>query len=200
MGGLSWDTLHFSRIRYLRWPRVLHHGKRKSSSRADTFPWHDFYCHPTRVPHLRDLKSGCSKHPSLRMLSHLSCSANYTDLLCLCCSSVLPNLDFGCQLYSSATASHLRIIGVIYHAGVQVATGALQSCPILSLLVDAGVLPFGLHRQSVVARFWYGTQSLPCSPTCSTVLVTCLDYIFFSVNLHLPWLHFLCLPAISVFE
>lgn len=173
-------AMHFSRVRgAFRDPDLYLYGRRIPVVEQTRFLGIVFDSRLTWVPHIRDLKVACRKRLSLlRVLSHLSWGADRTVLLRIYRSLILSKLDYGCQVYSSATPARLRILESIHHAGVRLATGAFRSCPIPSLLVEAGVLPLDLHRQTVVSRFWYRTQSCPTNPTYTTLTDTSLDHVF----------------------
>ena len=51
----------------------------------------------------------------------------------------------------------------MHHAGIRIATGAFRSSPIQSLLVDAGILPLELIRQSQIIKYWVRAQRIPGS-------------------------------------
>ena len=70
-------------------------------------------------------------------------------------------LQYGCEIYSSATEACLRILDSLHHAGVRLATGAFGSSPIPSLLVDAGFLRLNLRRHSSLLRCWFRIQRVP---------------------------------------
>ncbi|KAK3890408.1 hypothetical protein Pcinc_005644 [Petrolisthes cinctipes] len=72
-------------------------------------------------------------------------------------------LDYGCEVYSSATDARLRVLDPVHHAGVRLATGAFRSSPIPSLLVDANEPPLDLCRQSLMVRCWHRLHRLPDS-------------------------------------
>ncbi len=69
-----------------------------------------------------------------------------------CTRPTLSKLEYGCEIYSSATDARLRIIKPVHRADVHLATGAFSSSPIPNLLVDAGVLPLDLHSQPLIMR------------------------------------------------
>lgn len=95
-------------------------------------------------------------------------SRPYT-LLCLYRSSTLSKLDYGCQVYSSATTFCLRILVSMHHAGVWLAKGL----PIVSHPKHSGP-----HRQSLPVRFWYRSNCLPGSKTFNILSDSTLDNIF----------------------
>ena len=80
--------------------------------------------------------------------------------------------------YASVTGPRIRILDAVHHAGTMLATGAFRSCPIPSLLVDAGAFPLTLRRQSLVAWLCYKCQCLPVSSTFITVHDTSFDPVF----------------------
>ena len=104
----------------------------------------------------------------LRVLSHTSWGADCKTLLRLHHSLILSKLSYGCEIYSSATISSLKMLDSVHHAGIRLATGAFKSSPIQSLLVDAGELSLDLYRQSSLIRFWYRLQRLPYSLACQS--------------------------------
>ena len=94
------------------------------------------------LPLLRDLKTVCQRRMSqLRFLSHVSWGVDRTILLRLYHSFLLSKLDYGSQVLASATSTRLRTLDSVHHGGIRLATEGFRSCPIPSLLVDAGVLP-----------------------------------------------------------
>ncbi len=107
----------------------------------------------------------------LRFLSHVSWGADRTILLRLYCSFILSKLDYGSEVYTSATSPRLRTLDSVHH-------GEIRPCPIPSLLVDAGMLPLDLHRQNQMARLWFRCQSLYDDPTYRAVTETSLDATF----------------------
>ncbi|WP_435336452.1 hypothetical protein, partial [Klebsiella pneumoniae] len=63
----------------------------------------------TWVPHLRYIKVACIKAMRLlRVLSHTSWGADRKTLLFLYKSLILSKLDYGSEIYSSATDARLR--------------------------------------------------------------------------------------------
>ncbi|MPC59506.1 hypothetical protein E2C01_053528 [Portunus trituberculatus] len=79
-------------------------------------------------------------------------------------------LEYGCEIYFSATDAQLRVLDSLHHAGVRLATGAFRTSPIPSLLVDAGFWPLNLRHQSLMLRCWFRTHRLPDSIPCVSIL------------------------------
>ncbi|KAK3894956.1 hypothetical protein Pcinc_001312 [Petrolisthes cinctipes] len=124
----------------------------------------------TWVPHLRTLKVSCLKALNLlRVLSHTSWGADRATLLRLYHIVIRSKLDYGCEVYSSATDARLRVLDPVHHAGVRLATGAFRSSQIPSLLVDANEPPLDLRRQSLMVRCWHRLHRLPDTLPCLAV-------------------------------
>lgn len=164
-------AVHFCRTRGIHPDPDLHlYGKRIPCREETRFLGLIFDNRLTWVPHLRALKTDCLRTMDLlKVLSHTSWGADRATLLYLHRSLILSKLEYGCEVYSSATPTRLRMLDSVHHAGVRLATGAFRSSPIPSLLVDAGVLPLDLQRQSLLLRCWYRLQRLPDSIACRAV-------------------------------
>ena len=165
-------AMHFCRIRGIHPDPDLYLSNRRISCVDSTrYLGLVFDTRLTWVPHLRSVKVACHKALSLlRILAHTSWGADRDTLLLLHKMLILPKLEYGSEVYSSATEARLRVLDSVHHAGVRLATGAFRSSPIPSLLVDAGVLPLDLRRQSVMMRCWFRSQRLPDSVSCQSIL------------------------------
>lgn len=165
-------VMHFCRLRGVHPDPDLYLGNRRLSCVESTrylgLVWDSRL---TWVPHLRYVKAACVKALSLlRVLSHTSWGADRSTLLLLHRSLILPKLEYGNEVYSSATDARLRVLDSVHHAGVRLATGAYRTSPIPSLLVDAGFMPLALRRTDSLLRCWYRAQRLPESPPCRAMM------------------------------
>lgn len=170
--ALKTAAIHFCRLRGVHPDPDLYLANRRISCVETTrYLGLVFDSRLTWVPHLRSVKAACQKALSLlRVLAHTSWGTDRDTLLILHQTLILPKLEYGNEVYSSATEARLRVLNSVHHAGVRLATGAFRSSPILSLLMDAGVLPLDLRRQTALMRCWYRIQRLPTSPSCVSVL------------------------------
>lgn len=78
-------------------------------------------------------------------------------------------MEYGVEIYSSATEARLHTLDSVHHTGIRLGTGEFHSSPIISLMVDAGVLPLDLRHQTPVRRYWYRIHRLPKSVTYITI-------------------------------
>ena len=158
-------VVHFCRIRGLHPdPDLSIKGQRIPCVDETKFLGLIFDRRLTWVSHLKMLKTKCMKALDIfKVLAHTSWGADRETLLRLHKSLILSKLLYGCEVYSSATPSRLKILDSVHHAGIRLATGAFKTSPIPSLLTDAGELPLDLHRQKALLRYWIRIQRLPNS-------------------------------------
>ena len=97
------------------------------------------------------------------MLSHSKWGPDRKHLLQLHNSLIVSKLSYGSEIYSSATKPRLNALNAVHHAGIRIATRAFRSSSIQSLLVDAGVFPLELIRQSHIIKYWVRAQRIPSS-------------------------------------
>ena len=116
------------------------------------------------VTHLRSLRLACQSPLDLRHLSHTTWVADRTTLLRLYLVLVRSKLDYGDHVYCTASLRTLRILNPVQSEGLCLVTGAFRSSPIISLHVEANVLPLDLHRESLVVKALLRPYFLPPSP------------------------------------
>ena len=72
----------------------------------------------TWVSHLRSVKAACQKALSpFRVLAHTSWGAD-KDTFLLHRTLILPKLEYGCEIYSSASEARLRVLDSVHHAAL----------------------------------------------------------------------------------
>ena len=175
-------AMHFCRIRGVHPdPDLYLYGRRLSCVEETRFLGLIYDSRLTWVPHLRHVKMACMRALSLlRVLSHTSWGADRQTLLLLHRTLILSKLEYGSEIYSSATEARLRVLDSVHHAGVRLATGAFCTSPIPSLLVDAGVFPLALRRQSSLLRCWCRLHRLPESASCVCVSEDSRSHLYVS--------------------
>ena len=88
----------------------------------------------------------------LKKLSHTSWGADRETLNTLYKATVISILDYGCQVYGSATEPTLKKLEPIHNEGTRIITGAFRSSPISSIHVEHGELPLDFHRNLVCLK------------------------------------------------
>ena len=107
-----------------------------------------FDSHLNFKQHIQYTKSKCKKALNLlAKLSHTTWGSDRGTLRTIYKATVMSILDYGSQIYSSATKSALRILDPVHNQGLRIMTGAFRSSPAMSLCVEAGEPPLQLHRE-----------------------------------------------------
>lgn len=92
--------------------------------------------------HIKQVKAKALKALNiLKKLSHTTWGADRETMLKLYKTTVLPILEYGSQIYSSASQSVLKSLDPVHHLGLRLATGAFRSSPTISIIVDSGDIP-----------------------------------------------------------
>ena len=99
--------------------------------------------------HVKQVKSKALRALNiLKKLAHTTWGADRKTMLKLYRATVLPIIDYGSQIYGSASESVLRKLDPVHHLGLRLATGAFRSSPTSSLIVDSGDMPL-CHRFNI---------------------------------------------------
>lgn len=136
------------------------------------------------IPHLKQLKIQCMKSmPLLKKLSRITWGADRKSLFHIYRSLIRSKLDYGCQVYSSATKTSLKMLNTIHHQGIRLCTGAFRTSPIESLYADAGEPPLTTRRDKLSLQLYSRIKSMPSTPTYNSV-INHQDEIFANQNYH----------------
>ncbi|KAL1447326.1 hypothetical protein WDU94_005622 [Cyamophila willieti] len=104
--------------------------------------------------HINQIKS-----KSLRALNVMKILSNRTwglrreTLRRLYFAYVLPILDYGSVLYSSACDSQLAKLNVVHNSAVRLISGAFRTSPIVSLLAEAAIPPLSVRRKILALNY-----------------------------------------------
>ena len=108
----------------------------------------------TFQPYIEQLKVDCTHRLNLlRVLSHTSWGADRKTLERLHSILILSKLDYGCQVYGSASTTNLDKLNVIHNTGLRLATGAFKSSPVESLYVESGFYSLEDRRIKLNLRY-----------------------------------------------
>ena len=122
------------------------------------------------MAHIKDLRTRCLRGLQLlSSLSRLKWEADRTTLLHIYRSLVRSRLDYGCQIYASATASTLKVLDPVHHRGLRLATATFRSSPVVSIYVRQE------SRLWNIAEISCASRCIPGYERCRTLLhMTCL--------------------------
>ena len=77
----------------------------------------------------------------------------YNAVLCRC------KIDYGCQLYSTASPGKIKKLDNIHREGIRIYTGAFRTLPVKSLYTEAGDPTMELKRNELGLRSLYRLKS-----------------------------------------
>lgn len=84
--------------------------------------------------------------------------ANKETQLMLYKALIRSRLDYGCQVYNTASGTSLKHLYVIQHSALRIALGAIKNTKTISLLVEAGETPLSLRRENLTLIYWARSQ------------------------------------------
>ena len=100
--------------------------------------------------HIDYIRGKCKKALNLmKKVSHTKWGADRKTLKILYKATVRSILDYGSQVYGSASEAVLARLDPIHNEGMRLATGAFKSSPVVALQVESGELPLQLHREFI---------------------------------------------------
>ena len=103
--------------------------------------------------HVEYARSKCKKALNLvKKLSNSKWGADRKTLKLIYKATVIAILDYGCEVYGSATPPTLKRLEPIHNEGLRLITGAFRSSPAASLQVESGEPPLTLHREEAVMK------------------------------------------------
>ena len=101
----------------------------------------------------------------LKVVSGFSWGADKLTMLRLYNALCRSKLDYGCQVYSSASRTKLKELDVVHNMGIRIYTGAFRTSPVESLYVDSHQLPLDLRRHELGLRYTMRLKSSKENPT-----------------------------------
>ena len=101
----------------------------------------------------------------LKVVSGFNWGADKNTLLRLYNAMCRSKLDYGCQVYSSASKTKLKELDVVHNMGLRICTGAFRTSPVESLYVDSHQMPLDLRRQELGLRYTMRLKSSRENPT-----------------------------------
>ena len=100
----------------------------------------------------------------LKVVSCYNWGADRTTLLRIYLTLCLSKIDYGCQIYGSASKTSLEKLDVIHNMALRICTGAFRTSPIDSLYVDAGFSPLHIRREELGLRLLSRILTSPQNP------------------------------------
>ena len=81
----------------------------------------------------------------LKKFSNANWGSDIKTLTMIYKATVFSILDYGCQIYGSASKATLKSLDPIQSEGLKICTGAFKSSPVTSLHIESNIPPLSLH-------------------------------------------------------
>ena len=121
----------------------------------------------------------------LRVVTGINYGADRKTLMRLYWAIGRSKLEYGSQVYSSASSSTLRKLDPVNNEALRICTGAFRSSPASSLQVEAGSPPLDLQREQLLLRYILRIERHPEYPTMLNVLDEANDIYYDDDNQHM---------------
>lgn len=109
--------------------------------------------------HIKEVKAKATRNLNMiKMLAHSKYGSDRKTLLKIHTTMVLPVLDYGNLVYSTANKNLINTINAVHNAGIRLATGAFRTSPIDSVMADAEQTPLQIRREKQL--LFYATKIL----------------------------------------
>ena len=115
--------------------------------------------------HIEYLRTDCRRRMNLlKHVGHLSWGADTKTLILMYKAIIKSKIEYGAEIYGSASATLLAKLNALQNEALRVATGAFKSSRIESLEVLTGVMPLRLSRQQKLAKYMLRVWATPTNP------------------------------------
>ena len=112
--------------------------------------------------HINLTKANCYKTMNImRCVSHLRWGADRTTLLRLYISLIRSKLDYGSQIYGSASEALLNQLDPIQNMGIRLSIGAFRTSPINSLHAESSLMTLEFRRIELCFRYFLRLLTSP---------------------------------------
>ena len=121
----------------------------------------------------------------LRVISGINYGADRKTLMRLYWAIGSSKLEYGSQVYSSASLSTLKKLDPVNNEALRICTGAFRSSPANSLQVEAGSPPLDLQREQLLLKYILRLESNPEYALMLNVLDEANDSTYDDDNQHM---------------
>ena len=96
----------------------------------------------------------------MKIVARFNRGCDFKDLLTIYNAFVQPVLDYGCEIYATATPTNLKRLDPVLHQGIRLSLGAYRTSPVESLYAESGLLPLQYRRQMLQLQYYVRSKQL----------------------------------------
>lgn len=106
--------------------------------------------------HISNLKLSCNRKMNLlKKLSHSTYGSDRKTMLRIYHAIIKSKIDYACQAYADTSTKNIKALDAIHHTAIRLATGALRTSPIKSLLCESSEYSLDLSRKILALRTYF---------------------------------------------
>ena len=137
----------------------------------------------TWIPHIINLKARAIR--ALNILKIIVKNNTKTEtklLLNIYRALVRSKLDYGCQIYGTASPSAVKMLDTVHHQALRLCTGAFRTSPVESIYVEAGEPSLKDRRMSLQLQYYVRTKQIPVDRTIVKLDDEACDHLYQAVK------------------
>lgn len=116
------------------------------------------------IPQLKDLRiRGSRSNNIIKVIVKNNRKTDCKKLLNIYRTMTRSKLDYGCQVYGSASKTALKILDPVHHQALRLCTGAFRTSPVESIYVEAEEPSLIDRRSMLLLQYYTRAQKLPNS-------------------------------------
>ena len=133
------------------------------------------------VPHIEYLRTWCLRTMSiLKVIASKNPRVDRDMLLRVYRALIRSKLDYGCQVYGTASKSVLAKLDTVHHQGLRICLGAFRTSPVLSLYAEAYEPCLSDRRSMLMLQLAARMRRLPTDRASIRLLDSRLDPVYAS--------------------
>jgi ribonuclease HI len=123
------------------------------------------------IPHIKNLRVKCTRSNNIiKVIIKNNRKTDCQKLMNIYRSITRSKLDYGCQVYGSASKTTLKMLDTVHHQALRLCTGAFRTSPIESMYVEAEEPSLKDRRSMLLLQYYTRAQKLP-----NSMVKKCLD-------------------------
>lgn len=116
------------------------------------------------IPQIKNLRNKCARSINiLKVITKHNRRTNCDKLMNIYRAITRSKLDYGCQVYGSATKTALKILDPVHHQALRICTGAYRTSPCESLYVEANEQSLSDRRKLLLLQYYTRISKIPDS-------------------------------------
>ncbi|XP_071151697.1 uncharacterized protein [Mytilus edulis] len=133
--------------------------------------------------HIQSLQTKCLKVINcMRVLTGTRWGATSNTLRTIYISLIRSKLDYGCEIYNSASFSTKKCLDKIQNQALRICTGSMRSASLKALQVEMGDPPLEIRRQSLIAKAFLNMTSFDNSHPAKAAVNDTFIFDYYSKN------------------